>query len=78
MNDCRFELLGDNYTDTSEVPKDEDIYYRCLECGEIIPSVPKDNIGCRCGNIFIDKDCWRLVVTDIRKLEVLVKRRKNL
>ena len=78
MNDCRFELLGGNYTDTSEVPKDEDIYYRCLECGEIIPSVPKDNIGCRCGNIFIDEDCWRLVVTDIRKLEVLVKRRRNL
>lgn len=68
-----FELIGNNYTDTSNVPKDDDIWYRCTDCGKMIPSVPEDNIGCECGNVFIDKDCWRLVVANMKTLEVIRK-----
>ena len=65
-----YELVGDEYDDTANVPKDDDIWYRCKDRGKTIPSVPDDNTGCDCGNVFIDKDCWRLVVTDLQKLEV--------
>ncbi len=68
-----YELVGNDYDDTSNVPKDDDLWYRCTDCGAMIPSVPDDNIGCECGNLFIDKDYWRFVVVDIRKLEVLKK-----
>jgi hypothetical protein len=40
----------------------------------VIPSVPDENIGCECGNVFIDKDSWRLVVVDLQKLEVVQKK----
>ena len=68
-----YELIGDNYNDTSNVPKDDDIYYRCKDCRDVIPSVPDDNIGCSCGNVFIDKDYWRLVVANMKNFEVVRK-----
>jgi hypothetical protein len=68
-----FQMIGNNYRSTADVPKDDDIYYRCADCGDIIPSVPDDNIGCKCGNIYIDKEWWRLVVVDLGKFEVLNK-----
>lgn len=66
-------MIDNNYTSTSDVPKDDDIFYRCTDCGYVIPSIPDDNIGCCCGNVYIDKDWWRLVVVDFRKFEVLRK-----
>lgn len=71
MNDTEYNVIGRHYEDTSQVPKDEDIFYRCIECGGLIPSVPTENIGCDCGNVFIDKDCWRLVVANIARFEVV-------
>ncbi len=68
-----YQVIGSNYKDAPEVPKDYDLYYRCTECGGIIPSLPKDNIGCTCGNVFIDKDYWRLCVEDYKKMEVVRK-----
>ena len=75
MTTTDYELIGDNYTNTSDVPKDDDLYYECLLCGATIPSVPDDNVGCECGSVFIDKDCWRLEVGDFSKFRVL-KRKK--
>jgi len=72
-----YEPIFSNYTKVSEVPKDRNIFYRCKKCGKKIPSVPSDNLGCECGNIFIDKDCWRLVVVDLSKLEVMKKKEGN-
>ncbi len=66
-----YDIVGREYDDTSQVPKDDDLGYRCTACGTVIPSVPDDNIGCECGNVFIDRDCWRLVVADLGKLEVI-------
>lgn len=70
-----YEIVSSGYKHTADVPKDDDLFYRCLDCGGIIPSVPSDNIGCNCGNVFIDKDCWRLVVVNLDKLEVIKKAR---
>lgn len=66
-----YDIVGRGYDDTSQVPKDDDLGYRCTDCGTVIPSVPDDNIGCECGNVFIDRDYWRLVVVDLSKLEVV-------
>lgn len=60
-----------DYEDTSDVPKGDDVYYRCTACGGVIPSVPNDNLGCVCGNVYIDRDWWRLVVADFGGFEVL-------
>jgi hypothetical protein len=55
---------------TSEAPKGKQTYYRCGKCGSVISSIPHKNIGCECGNIFIDKDYFRLSVEDYSKFEV--------
>lgn len=49
-------------------PKGKNIYYECVTCGAVIPSVPPDNVGCRCGNIFVDVDSGRVAVTDVEKM----------
>lgn len=74
MIPAEYELISTNFKSTSDVPRDEGIFYRCVDCGVVIPSVPDDNIGCACGNVFIDKDYWRLVVVDLTKLEVVRKK----
>jgi hypothetical protein len=74
MNE-EYEFVGSGFLKTSDIPKDEDLYYRCLDCNGIIPSVPRKNVGCQCGNVFIDKDYWRLVVADLSRLEVLRKKK---
>ena len=71
MKELRYEIIPMKITDTSQVPKGKDIYYKCEICGCILPSLPKDNIGCRCGNIFIDIDVFRLAVKDYSKMQVL-------
>ena len=73
MSSDEFEVVASGFKRTSDVPKDDDLFYSCTECGSIIPSVPDDNIGCECGNVFIDKDYWRLVVVDLAKMEVVKK-----
>lgn len=71
MSNIEYEIIEKRFKSISEIPKDEDIYYKCLDCMEIIPSVPVSNIGCKCGNIFIDKDYWRLIVADLLKFVAL-------
>jgi|SaaInlStandDraft_1057018.scaffolds.fasta_scaffold123221_1 hypothetical protein len=71
MNDPGYELVSDSYTDTGQVPKDENLVYKCKICLKCIASIPQDNGGCECGNVFIDKDYWRLVVANFNKFEVL-------
>jgi len=68
-----YEMIKSGIADTSEAPRGKDIYYRCAECGGVIPSNPKDNVGCPCGNIFIDFDYFRLAVKDLSKFDVVKK-----
>ena len=73
MTSNDYEIIATGFISTADVPKDSDLFYQCLKCGALIPSTPADNIGCKCGNIFIDKDYWRIVVVDIAKLVVVRK-----
>jgi len=74
MNSNEYEVILKNATDTRDIPKGTDLSYRCLSCGDVIPSIPKDNIACQCDNIYIDVDMWRLDVGDYEKMEVVRKR----
>ncbi len=40
-------------------PAGIDLFYECVTCHQRLPSIPVDNIGCSCGNIFIDIDAGR-------------------
>ena len=66
-----YEPVGGQITDESEAPKGPDIYYRCTRCEGLIPSQPDDNVGCTCGNLFIDIDYFRLVVKDFSRFEAV-------
>jgi len=69
----RFEIIKSGLTDTSEAPKGKNMFYLCQECGDAIPSMPKQNVGCKCGNIYIDIDYFRLAVKNFDKFLVVTK-----
>ena len=72
---AKYELIKHGISDTSEAPRGKGVLYRCTECGGLVPSAPKQNVGCLCGNIFIDTDYFRLAVRNYSKFEA-VKRMK--
>jgi hypothetical protein len=76
MTDQEFKIISDKIKDTSEAIKGKDIYYKCILCGSILPSMPKDNVGCNCGNIFIDIDFARLAIDDYKNFLVVRKMKK--
>lgn len=73
MRESKYKLISNCIKDTSEAQKGKNIYYRCTKCNGIIPSQPKDNIGCKCRNVFIDIDYFRLSIMDYSKFEVVEK-----
>ncbi len=76
MKRLEYEVVGTGFSDTRDVPRNRDLYYRCRVCGGVVQSVPKDNVGCDCGNVFIDLDTWRLAIEDYSQFEV-VRRKEN-
>jgi len=75
-NNYEFRVLKDGIRCESEADIGRNIFYKCLYCETIIPSTPKDSIGCKCGRIAIDFDMHRLCVEDLTKIQVLEKVKK--
>jgi hypothetical protein len=73
MKGVSYEILMNGIRDSREAIKGKYIFYKCVKCQSIIPSIPKHNINCSCGNIGIDKDLNRLFVEDYSKFLVLRK-----
>ena len=71
MNMGKYEVVQDRISDTSQAMKGRDIYYKCEACDGLLPSQPKDNIGCKCGNVFVDIDYSRLSIKDYDQFMVL-------
>ena len=69
-----YETVSKNFTNTRQVPKGDDLYYRCTNCSVVIPSIPDNNIACKCGNVYIDIDYFRLSIKDYTKFEVVKKK----
>ncbi len=57
-------------------PTGSDMFYECQLCGISIPSFPKDSIGCKCRNIFIDVDYGRVSVKDDKSFRVYQQKGK--
>ena len=71
MKELMYEVLQTGIANTQEVPIDRAVSYKCLICNSIVPSIPRDNTNCECGNIGIDKDMHRLWVGDYKKIAIL-------
>jgi hypothetical protein len=72
--DTAFEVLSIGFRDPKGSKKGRDIFYKCNICESIIPSTPKDSVGCSCGNIQIDADLIRLFVKDYSNFIILKKK----
>jgi hypothetical protein len=72
-----FVPLDEKFTARSRIPAAPDLYYECLKCGSVIPSRPKDNIGCTCGNVFVDVDAFRVSIDDYSKFRVLRRTKRQ-
>jgi hypothetical protein len=56
---------------TTAVPKrGVDIFYHCLICDEYVDSVSMENANCRCGNVGVDADYYRVAIWDESKTMV--------
>jgi len=73
MKNASYETLRIGISDTRDAVRGKDIFYKCGKCQSIIPSLPKDNENCSCGNLGIDKDLNRLFVEDYSSFIVLRK-----
>jgi hypothetical protein len=76
MNKESYKTLRVGINDSSEAQKGKDIFYKCNKCQSILPSMPKDNTNCSCGNIGIDKDLNRLFVEDYSTFITLKRSRR--
>jgi hypothetical protein len=71
MKNMSYLVLDITIDDTRDAIKGKDIFYKCAICKSIIPSIPRENSSCLCGNIGIDKDLNRLFVRDYNKFLIL-------
>ena len=60
-----------SYGESRGYPTAKSMLYHCLQCGNLLLSLPSDSIGCDCGNLFIDVDAGRLVLRDKLLFEIL-------
>jgi hypothetical protein len=76
MKTSSYDTLDIAINNTKDAIKGKDIYYKCNKCQSIIPSIPKDNVSCACGNIGIDKDLNRLFIMDYSSFLILKRIRR--
>jgi hypothetical protein len=53
-----------DFNPKSGYPAAKDLFYECLRCSEIVPSLPIDSAHCQCRNIMIDVDYGRVSIQD--------------
>lgn len=51
-------------------PTGPDLSYECTICGDVLPSLPEDGVGCSCRNIFIDVDAGKMAVKNEAKVKL--------
>lgn len=58
------------FDSASGYPSGSFVFYECIKCGGILPSLPDRGIGCSCRNIFIDVDAGRISIKDDSLLRI--------
>ena len=71
LNENEYEAVFTDITDLAQVRRNEDIYIICMKCGDAICSAPKDNVGCKCGNVSLDLDYCKIGSDDLSKCKVV-------
>ena len=56
---------------TQGYPLGPDLFYQCTNCGDILPSMPGDNLWCSCYMLAIDIDAGRLALKDDGQIKLL-------
>ena len=69
----KFDVYKRYFMRFRKIPRGKNLYYRCSKCNDMVPSVPGESCGCRCGNVFIDVDWFRLAVEDYSAFEIMIK-----
>lgn len=69
MSEKREYLKGDV---NKGFPAGESIRYRCLICGEVLPSMPPYAVACKCRNVIVDVDAGRVTVKDALRFEAYI------
>jgi hypothetical protein len=59
-----------DFSPSKGYPAGPDLNYECTICGCVIPSIPDDNIGCDCGNVFIDIDAGRISIKNDKEVKL--------
>lgn len=54
-------------------PASSDLYYECMICGFVVPSMPSESTHCDCRNIMIDADYGRIVIQDHSKVRLFTE-----
>jgi hypothetical protein len=49
------------------LPAGDTLYYECLICGDVVPSLPSDDTNCKCRNIMIDVGFSRMVIDNLEQ-----------
>lgn len=71
MRSAAYTPLSERFDETTPIPRGRELFYECSTCGGIIPSQPSDNIGCSCGNVFVDVDAFRVAIEDYSNFRIL-------
>jgi hypothetical protein len=52
-------------------PSAPELFYLCKRCGSVVSSAPTSNLGCTCGDVFVDLDAGRLVLRNAKRVSLL-------
>lgn len=52
-------------------PANHDLFIECLNCGDLTPTLPNENIGCKCLNVFIDVESGRVSIKQEKKIRLV-------
>ena len=69
-----YTIVRGDLTEKDSVARGPDLYYLCSKCGDAIPSIPRESSGCKCGNVFIDKEYFRLDVENYTQFKLVRKK----
>lgn len=67
----KFAIVDLHHQLREALPASDKIFYQCLRCWDILPSLPEDNLYCACKNVSIDIDAGRAGANDETLLRVL-------
>ena len=70
MHKDNSEKFYQGFDESTGYPAGSNLFYECLRCGDVIPSLPNESSHCKCRNVMIDVDYGRVKVQDKSKAKL--------